>query len=281
MQSMKTRQPLLFCRGAAPVKPRAFAVAAGIALLAMSVGAPYRELSAQSSPARALVLDVRGDARVLDVPDDAPGRALKKNSTVPAGAEIRTGPRSAATLQLSPTLICRLGANTVVRLEALKGDARLRLAQGSVGAQAQPNTGTRMQIVTPTVIAGVRGTEFIVETAAENAPAAPGLPDLATGDAQAPGGESQVLVNEGVVAVSAASGAGAADSQPREVTAGNKIVSDGETLRLSILEEFERQKFEIFEEFGKLKKQNYEAYLEQVRRNEELREEMERLKNQR
>ncbi|MCR9141579.1 MAG: FecR family protein [bacterium] len=231
------------------------------------------------SESRALVLAVRGDVQASGASLQA-ARNLKQNSTVPAGVEIRTGAKSSATLQLSPTLLCRIGANSVVRLEALSGAAgttRLQLASGSVGAEVQPNSGTKMEVVTPTAIAGVRGTQFIVETDAPLPPQAGGEsnPAAGTGDATSDATQkSTVFVSEGTVAV----GTPGEESATRDVEAGNKIVSDGETLKLSILEKFEEQKFAIFEAFGDLKKKNFESFMEQVRRNEELKEQMERMK---
>lgn len=250
-------------------------IAAGLAATALFAPSDVRTESPNKKGARALVLAVRGDARVqlqstgpgYKTNPAAPGRVIQKNTTLAAGAEIRTGKKSSVTLQLSPTLMCRIGENTVLRLETLSGKTRLQLKTGSVGARVQPNTGTQMQVVTPTAVAGVRGTEFIVESDAGD------ISQADEGSTENP--ESRVLVNEGTVAVSPAND----ETASRDVGAGNKIVSDGENLKLSILAQFEKQKFSIFDGFEKLKKKNYEAYLEQVRRNEELKEQMEQMRH--
>lgn len=225
--------------------------------------------AAQAKPAdRALVLAVVGDVQVREANSAAKtdaSRRIKANATIPVGSEIRTGKKSTITLQLSRTLVCRIGPDSVVKLDALMGEAGLTLRSGSVGAQVQPGTNTHMKVVTPTAIAGVRGTEFIVETDA-----------AADGSS---GSDTSVYVNEGTVAVQAVDSegnAGGEGAEAEEVEAGNKIVSDGKALTESVMEQFEKQKFAIFEEFEKLKKQNYDAYLEQVRRNEELKEQMKR-----
>ena len=223
-----------------------------LAILLLSAGQPVG-LFAQSDAARALIVHVKGEASAR-IAGDTPAQKLKANSTIPVGAEIRTGQQGAVVVQLSRTLICRIGPASVVRVESLQ---RLKLANGSVGARA--DEGGRLEVVTPTAVAGVRGTEFIVES------------ESATEDGESTG-STTVLVNEGTVAVENPAG------ESQDVEAGNKIISDGESLRLSILEKFEQQKFEILEAFGELKKKNFESFMEQVRRNEELREEMQRIK---
>ncbi|MEQ9366239.1 MAG: FecR family protein [Leptospirales bacterium] len=267
MQSMNDRYPLVrIARTAGGSRPPARLSLAFAVFLAATL--PLTPAFAQTAAgARALVLAVQGDVRIHETEAKA-ARALKADSTIPVGVEIRTGKKSAVTLQLSPTLICRIGENTVVQLENLKGVARLKLAVGSVGAQVQPNTKTRMEVVTTTAIAGVRGTEFIVET---------DRPSPEEDSKAMRPGDTRVLVNEGVVAVSPPDD----ESASRDVQAGNKILSDGESLKLSILENFERQKFSIFEGFAGLKKKNYEAYVDQLRRNEELKEQMQRMKEMR
>jgi hypothetical protein len=220
-----------------------YASLGGLVLALVVLSAGTAGLAAEP---RALVLGVTGQAHAR-IGEQKPA-PIKRDTTLPAGVEIRTGKGAQVTLQLSPTLLCRIGENSTVKLDVLSGTIRLNMQKGSVGTQA--GKGTQMQIATPTAIASVRGTEFIVETESE--------------------AEATVLVNEGTVAVENEAG------QSADVEAGNKVVADAQDLKLSIMEQFEKDKFAIFEEFKKLKKQNYDAYLEQVRRNEELREQMRR-----
>ncbi len=207
-------------------------------------------LSGLTAAGHALIVGVKGSAKVEQ---SGKTKAARKDMLVKTGAVVRTAKKAFVMIQLSKTLIVRVGESTVVTLSELKegGNGQLTLSKGSVGAKVDSSTKHKFSVATPTATASVRGTEFIVETPEEN-----------------PEEEATVLVNEGEVAVEDEAGNSAA------VGEGSKAEVSAEGLKTSIMEEFEKQKFEIFAEFEKLKKLNYEAFVEQLRRNEELREQM-------
>lgn len=206
-------------------------------------------LSGVSAAGYALIVGVQGNAKV-----EQSGKAQKarKDMLVKTGAVVSTAKNAFVMIQLSKTLIVRVGESSQVTLAEIQdgGDGRVALTKGSIGAKVAASGKHKFAVSTTTSTASVRGTEFIVESPEEN-------PEEAT-----------VLVNEGEVAVEDEAGNSAA------VGEGNKAEVTPDGLKTSIMEAFEKQKFEIFEEFEKAKKQNYEAFVEQLRRNEELREQM-------
>ena len=202
---------------------------------------------AQQSPLMGLALDVRGPAHFTH---NGERKQLVWDTLLYAGDRVETGAGGTVVLQLSPHLVCSVGERSQVTMEELQrataGNGqitRLNVSQGSVAAQVDPGTGQDVTVHTPTAVAAVRGTEFIVEADEDSA---------------------AVLVNEGSVAVENEAG------DTAEVEAGNKIVSDAEGLHQSILEAFEQQKFEIIAQFRELRRANFEHYTEQLRRNQEL-----------
>ncbi len=105
------------------------------------------------------------------------------------GDAVRTGANSRVDLQFPTGLVMRLGANSNVRLSRGKilggenyGQVLMDLKQGRLMTRKQKlNAGSRVVIRTPTLVASVRGTEFLVKQ-------------------DGPAGE--VLVQEGTVLVS-------------------------------------------------------------------------------
>lgn len=104
------------------------------------------------------------------------------------GDAVRTGPNSRVDLQFPAGLVMRLGANSAVKLsrgKVLAGenftDVLMELKNGRLMTRKKKlGAKSRVFIATPTIIASVRGTEFLVK---------------------ADGDESAVLVQEGTVVV--------------------------------------------------------------------------------
>ncbi|MCB1318999.1 MAG: FecR domain-containing protein [Leptospiraceae bacterium] len=199
----------------------------------------------------ALVVRSTGTAHYIRGEEKKP---LAKDTILYQGDVIEVGAgESFADVQLSETFMCRVGKDTRIAIDLLQeasGDRQiqLNLSKGEVvGKLESGGQSHNVQLFTPTSVAAVRGTEFIVESDDDS---------------------SSVLVNEGEVNVSNESGAS------ENVSAGNKATSDGEELIVGIMEAFEKQRFEIVEQFEQSKKANFEMYMDQVRRNQELMDQM-------
>ena len=189
----------------------------------------------------ALTLAAGGEVKLIS---GGKTSALERGMRVSANQVVETGADGYATIQMSPSLIARIGENSRVEIKSLPGGknlVQLALKRGSLGARAKK--GQQAQIETPAAVAAVRGTEFIVE---------------------ADGDESTVLVNEGAVAVSDAEG------NSENVKAGNKAEVGPEGLKLAIMEEFEKRKFEIFEQFEAQKNEMKNLLEEQKQKTQDL-----------
>jgi len=167
---------------------------------------------------------------------------LKKDDLLMARDRIRTGRRAKVSIQFRTGAIFRIGPKSNVTIRSLhRKSVAMKLGSGSVAGRVK---GYRVQITTPTAIAGVRGTEFIVESSQKKA---------------------KVLVNKGIVEVTNPRGV-----EKKTVTAGKKVVATTRGLQLSIMQAYEKQKFKIFAEFNRVKKANIEMLIEQKRRNMEM-----------
>lgn len=120
-------------------------------------------------PAPAAVVAVAGDARVT-LPG-APERPLQSGEQLGAGAAVVTGAHSSITLRLADGSLVVLQPGARMALDTLSVyagggmvDSRLRLQQGRVEVGANPDRkpGGRLQVITPSAVAAVRGTRFRV-----------------------------------------------------------------------------------------------------------------------
>lgn len=123
----------------------------------------------KQTPAPATVVAVSGETR-LTLPGEA-ARALRAGELLAAGAQLETAANSSATLRFADgsTLVLQPGARMSldsVSVYAGGGmvDTRLRLQAGRVEVGANPRhaPGSRLQIITPSAVAAVRGTRFRV-----------------------------------------------------------------------------------------------------------------------
>lgn len=106
----------------------------------------------------------------------APERVLSAGEVLPAGAVVSTGANSSLTLQFADGSQLTLQPQSRLAMDALSVyagggmvDTRLRLQQGRADVAANPRRtpGSRLQVITPSAVAAVRGTLFRV--AAEDA----------------------------------------------------------------------------------------------------------------
>lgn len=121
------------------------------------------------TPAPARVLSVTGQVRVKR--PDAAERALQAGEDLPAGATLTTAANSSATLRFADDSVLVLQPAAQLMLDTVSVyagggmvDTRLRLQQGRVEVGANPRRppGSRLQIITPSAVAAVRGTRFRV-----------------------------------------------------------------------------------------------------------------------
>lgn len=196
----------------------------------------------------ALVVFKKGDASIVR---NGKVQPAKVKDLIQEKDEIRTGAGGELSLQLSSGVLVKVAANSSLLIEGIARDEKgstlaLRLNNGTLLGKASKESGKDLNLTvhSPTAIAGVRGTEFIVDVNAE---------------------QSSVLVDEGVVNVSDATGSRSVDCE-----AGNKVVSDGKELVKGVLDAYEKQRFAIFERFEKEKLKSFETVVEQIRKNKEL-----------
>lgn len=122
------------------------------------------------TPAPATVISVTGQVRVSM--HAARERVLQPDEQLPSGTILTTAANSSATLRFADgsLLVLQPAARLVldsVSVYAGGGmvDTRLRLQQGRVEVGANPAraSGSRLQVITPSAVAAVRGTRFRVE----------------------------------------------------------------------------------------------------------------------
>ncbi len=120
-------------------------------------------------PAPATVVAVTGQVRV-----GLPGsgeRTLKSGEQLGAGVSLATAPNSSATLRFADGSVMIVQPSTRLELDTVSVyagggmvDTRLRLQQGRVEVGANParTQSSRLQVITPSAVAAVRGTRFRV-----------------------------------------------------------------------------------------------------------------------
>jgi hypothetical protein len=121
------------------------------------------------APAPAAVVAVTGQVR-LRLPDDTE-RALQAGDRLAAGASLSSAANSSATLRFADDSVVVLQPGAHMTLDTVSVyagggmvDTRLRLQQGrlDVGANPRRKPGGRLQVITPSAVAAVRGTRFRV-----------------------------------------------------------------------------------------------------------------------
>lgn len=103
---------------------------------------------------------VEGDVRI-----ESQGRRTVADfgTTLSPGDLLITGDDGVAIVRVSASSQIKLRENTVVAIDDVVGGGSVELRQGGLFARAQRTaTGRRFQVRTPTVVAGVRGTDFFV-----------------------------------------------------------------------------------------------------------------------
>ncbi|MBI5622211.1 MAG: FecR domain-containing protein [Elusimicrobia bacterium] len=128
--------------------------------LGTAPAAPETQTPADAWDAR--VTMVQGQAAVLNK-ESAEEVPAQEGMPLEQGDTVRTGPDGKAELALSPESVIVLGPNSSITLNDMKPKATvLGLDLGSLVAKLrwQGSPGWRMDVITPTAVAAVRGTEF-------------------------------------------------------------------------------------------------------------------------
>ncbi|BDA79619.1 iron dicitrate transporter FecR [Leptospira kobayashii] len=210
----------------------------------------------------AVVSFVKGEVTWSGPKSKKTGEALRINQVLKKGDKV-TSKDGTCELQLATQATIRLAKFTEASLEDLLNpksrQSTVKVYTGKLFVKAHKNNKAqnKLNIVSPSLVAGVRGTEFIV--AAPSGPEEDSDLDLREG----------VYVNEGTVAV-------VPDKKGKEVLTGanEEVTLDGATLKKQILNEYAKEKMKIFEQFKQLKEENYQLIKEQYQKNEDLMNEM-------
>jgi len=132
---------------------------------------------------------IKGDVKLFDIMGKP--KPVKVEGFFLPTDEIRTGKDSVADIQLMDGVIIRIKQNSVITLKKIWVDsgrkemaANIELNKGAIFAKviSKLTKNSAFNVKTPTSVAGVRGTEFLVQES---------------------GDKSEVLVNDGTVAVNA------------------------------------------------------------------------------
>jgi FecR protein len=135
------------------------AVIAAVAVVALAAPAPDGTVRTVDWKA------VAASGRVETRPDDvAPWLALRRGDRVHATSVVRTGTRSHATLVRGATIVLLDPQSQVVlpSAESSTGPSSVFQSSGSVIYQVEGVRGTGFRVETPYLVAGVKGTEFLV-----------------------------------------------------------------------------------------------------------------------
>ena len=165
-------------------------------------------------------------------------------------------------IQIGRRAVLRVSNYTVLYFRNLyeMGDVEqvlVELGQGRVYSKIAKkySKGGGFKVKTPTAVAGVRGTEFVVSENSGDA-----ADDKKTDEAKI---ESGVYVNDGSVSVSSTT-----REEEVAVEGGNQVVTTGSELKQQILDSFVKRKMQIFKKLKLLKEKNYKMLKKQQERNQ-------------
>ncbi|GBF50468.1 sigma factor regulatory protein, FecR/PupR family [Leptospira ryugenii] len=188
--------------------------------------------------------------------------SVKLNQILKAGDSIQTE-NGICELQLATQATIRIEKFSRIFLEDILNpktkQTKVRAMAGKLFVKVHKHEKTKnhqLSVVSPSYVAGVRGTEFIVSNPDEGGT----NPDLDL--------ESGVFVNEGSVAVSGP------DKKEVMVKQNEEIVLKGKDFKKQILSNYAKEKMQIFQKLSQMKEENYQLFKEQHLNNQKLMEEM-------
>ncbi len=172
-------------------------------------------------------------------------------------------------IQIGPSAVLHLAPYSTVKISDLfemdkKTNISLELesGRGYTKFAKQMTPGSKYQIKTPTIVAGVRGTEFIIS--AGDAPEEAGAED-----SDIPAG---VFVNHGKVAVASAG----RENEEQEIPAGEQVTGVDNALVKGVMEDFIKKKMKLFKQLNCMREAQYKIMEREKNRQIEL---LEKVKN--
>ncbi|MBN8222110.1 MAG: FecR domain-containing protein [Spirochaetes bacterium] len=166
-------------------------------------------------------------------------------------------------IQLGPSAVLHLAPYSTVRIaDLMEADKKANIAlelesgRGYTKFAKQMPPGSKYQIKTPTIVAGVRGTEFILS--AGDTPE-----DPAAEDADIPAG---VFVNHGKVAVASAG----RENEEQEIPAGEQVTGVDNQLVKGVMEDFIKKKMRLFKQLNCMREAQYKIMEREKNRQIEL-----------
>lgn len=201
---------------------------------------------------------------VGDVTANRSGKILKvtKNFIFLTGDEVITK-KGTVDIQFGPGSIIRVANNTTIKIARIievnqKQNVNIGLTKGKVFSKVSPKTapGSTFEVASPTITAGVRGTEFLVSEDT--------VGDAKDKNLDVPEG---VFVKEGEVAVQVSDNGSLKDFT---VKTGEEVVVTTNGILKQILEDHVKEKMKILDTLQVMKEANYKAMKELKEKNQEL-----------
>jgi hypothetical protein len=165
-------------------------------------------------------------------------------------------------IQIGPNAVLHLVPYSTVRInDLIEADNKTRIAlelesgRGYTKFAKQMTPGSTYTIKTPTIVAGVRGTEFIIS--------AGDTPEEAAEDSDIPAG---VFVNHGKVAVASAG----RETEEQEIPAGEQITGVDNALVKGVMEDFIKKKMRLFKQLNCMREAQYKIMEREKNRQAEL-----------
>jgi len=163
-------------------------------------------------------------------------------------------------IQLGQSSIIRVGKNSVVLISKLIEEngsekTELNLNKGIIFSKISKklDKNSEFKVTTPTITAGVRGTQFMIQEGEDT--------DSSGNDQIDPG----AYVKEGSIEVKPSSSPSAI-----AVEANQQLVTSQKKLKVEILDEYAREKMKILDTLNVMKEVNYKNLQEQREKNKEL-----------
>lgn len=207
-------------------------------------------LRGEEKKALALVVRAVGKSEVTRQEKSGP---ILTNMLLYEGDLLHVPPKSRVVIQFSTGIICQLGSDqreTGARIDDLRDElgerkVKVTMLSGELLSSTQKlSRGERFSVATPTAVAGVRGTQFLVES------------DEAS---------TTLMVKEGKVLIQ--------DLKSQKevmVEALEKATVDATGLKKEVMKKFEEDRFRVIQQLEGIRKRNFEELIRQKEKNQEL-----------
>lgn len=206
---------------------------------------------------------------VGDVTTNRSDKILKvtKNFIFLTGDEIVTK-KGTVDIQFGPGTIIRVANNTKIKIARIleanqKQNVNLGLTKGKIFSKVSSKMapGSSFEVTSPTMIAAVRGTEFLISEELDESSEASTSPEIPEG----------VFVKEGEVAIQVTKVTSEND-KVKEFTAkaGEEVVVTTNGIKKQILEDHIKEKMKILDTLKVMQESNYKMMKEMKQKNQEL-----------